>query len=129
MSLALAGVLSAYNNAPAGTVPPLASAAASVATSMAPSGAVDAVVTVLNELDAAIASNQTPTGLTAEEQPELQGIADSIRTAIETGDLSAARPAFNELSTKVDDLAAKLDSEAGTTLNDAVNELRTLLGA
>ncbi len=95
--------------------------------SIDPSAAADAVITVLNELDAAIASNQTPTGLTVEERDALQGLAGSIRAAVETGDLSAAGTSFEELSVKVDEFAAKLDTDTGATLRDAVTQLRGLL--
>ncbi len=97
--------------------------------SIDPSAATEAIVTVLNEVDAAIASNQTPTGLTVEDRDALQQLATSIRTAVETGDFAAAQAAVDQLSAKVAEFAAKLDSDAGTTLNEAVAQLQALLAA
>lgn len=126
-ALAAGSVLSACSTTPGSS--PSVPAVSLPPVSIDPSAAADAVVTVLNELDAAIASNQTPTGLTVEEQKALQDLAATIRAAVETGDVSSAQPAFDALSAKVDEFAAKLNTDAGASLKAAVAQLRALLAA
>jgi hypothetical protein len=97
------------------------------AVSIDPSAATEAVVNALDQLDTEIAANQTATGLTVEERDTLQGIVAEIRTAVETGDLSAARPTVEELKTKVAELDAKLGTDAGTRLKAALGQLEAML--
>jgi hypothetical protein len=99
------------------------------AVSVDPSAAAAAVVTALDQIDTQIDANQTATGLTVEERDTLKGLVATIRTAVQTGDLSAAQPGVDALSAKLTELDAKLGTDAGTQLKDAVAQLKTLLGA
>jgi hypothetical protein len=98
-----------------------ASAAASVAT--------QAALAALDQVDAAITANQASTGLTADEASSLKQLTAGIRTALQSGDTTAARTAIDNLSTKVDGFAAKLNTDAGTQLKAAIAALKAALPA
>jgi hypothetical protein len=124
-ALVSGGVLSACSNTPGAS--PSLPAVSLPAVSIDPSAAADAVVGVLDQLDTEIAANQTATGLTVEERDALTGITAKIRTAVQTGDLSAATPSVDELRAKVAELDAKLGTDAGTRLKAVLTQLEALL--
>jgi hypothetical protein len=118
-----AGVLSACSPAPGGS-PSLPSLALP---SVDPSAAAGAVVSALDQLDTEIDANQTDTGLTVEDRDALKQITASIRAAIQTGDVSTAQPAVDQLTAKIAELDAKLGTDAGASLKAAIAQLQTLL--
>jgi len=126
VTLAVGGVLAACSGTtttpslPAVSLPPV---------SIDPSAAASAVVAVLDEIDRTIDANQTATGLTVEEQTALKDLVSQVRTAVQTGDLSAAKPTVDALAAKITELDAKLGTDAGTQLNAATEQLKTLVGS
>ena len=96
--------------------------------SIDPSAAASAVGAVLDEIDRQIDANQTATGLTVEEQTSLKDLVSQVRTAVQTGDLSAAKPTVDALSAKITELDAKLGTDAGTQLKSAIDQLKTIVG-
>lgn len=125
-ALVAGGVLSACSNTPGAS--PSLPAVSLPAVSIDPSAAADVVIGVLDQLDTEITANQTATGLTVEESDALKGIVAKIRTAVDTGDFSAAQPAVDEFKAKVTELDAKLGTDAGTRLKAALAQLEALLG-
>ena len=121
------GILSACSNTPGAS--PSLPAVSLPAVSIDPSAATDAVVGVLDQLETEIAANESATGLTAEEGDALEGIVAKIRTAVQTGDFSAARPAVDEFKAKVAELDAKLGTDAGTRLKAALTQLEGLVAS
>ena len=126
-SIALAGVLSACNASP-GSSPALPSVSLP-AVSIDPSAAAGAVVAALDQFETEIDANQSATGLTTEDADALKGFVAQIRTAVQTGDLSAAKPTLDQLSAKVAELDAKLGTDAGARLKAALAQLETLLAS
>jgi hypothetical protein len=126
-ALALAGVLSACNAAP-GSSPALPSVSLP-AVSIDPSAAASAVVAALDQIDTEIDANQSATGLTTEDADALKGFTAQLRTTVQTGDLSAAKPTLDQLSAKVTELDAKLGTDAGARLKAALAQLQTLLAS
>ena len=126
VTLAVGGVLAACSGTtttpslPAVSLPPV---------SIDPSAAASAVVSVLDEIDRTIDANQTATGLTVEEQTALKDLVSQVRTAVQTGDLSAAKPTVDALAAKITELDAKLGTDAGTQLKAATEQLKTLVGS
>ena len=116
------GVLAACSNTP-GSSP----AVSLPAVSIDPSAGRAAVVAVLDKLQTEIAANESATGLTADEGDALEGMISEIRTAVQTGDMSAARPAFDEFKAKVAELDAKLGTDAGARLKVALTQLEAVL--
>lgn len=121
------GVLSACGTTPGAS--PSVPAVSLPAVSIDPSAATDAVLGVLDQLETEIAANESATGLTAEEADAIEGIVAKIRTAVETGDLSAATPTVDELKSKVTELDARLGTDAGSRLKAALTQLETLLAS
>lgn len=103
---------------PAVSIPPV---------SVDPSAASAAVVAALDQLGTEIDANQSAIGLTTEDTGALKDIVAQIRTAAETGDMSAAQPAIDQLSAKVAELDAKLGTDAGTRLKAALTQLEALV--
>ena len=126
-AVAAGGMLAACSTAP-GSSPSLP-AVSIPAVSIDPSAATAAVVAALDQVDTQIDANQTATGLTVEDRDALKELVATIRTAVQTGDLSAAQPAVDQLSAKLTELDAKLGTDAGTQLKDAVTQLKALLAA
>jgi ABC-type glycerol-3-phosphate transport system substrate-binding protein len=126
VTLAAGGVLAACSGTtttpslPAVSLPPV---------SIDPSAAASAVGAVLDEIDRQIDANQTATGLTVEEQTSLKDLVSQVRTAVQTGDLSAAKPTVDALSAKITELDAKLGTDAGTQLKAAIEQLKTVVGS
>jgi hypothetical protein len=125
--LSLGATLSACSPAP-GSSPALPSVSLP-AVSIDPSAAASAVVAALDQLETEIDANQSATGLTTEDADALKGFIAQIRTTVETGDLSAAKPTLDQLSAKVTELDAKLSTDAGARLKAALAQLETLLAS
>jgi len=93
------------------------------------SAAAGAALAALDQVDAAITANQTAAGLTADEAMSLKDLAAGVRTGLQTGDMTAARTAVTDLSTKVDGFAAKLTGPAGEQLKAGIAALKAALPA
>jgi hypothetical protein len=130
---AVAGALVAIALAacsPGASAVPLPSVALpSIDASAAASIGAQAALAALDQVDAAITANQTSTGLTADEASSLKQLTAGIRTALQSGDTTAAKTAVDNLSTKVDGFAAKLSGDAGTQLKAAIAALKAALPA
>ncbi|GAC1666806.1 MAG: hypothetical protein NVS9B8_08400 [Candidatus Limnocylindrales bacterium] len=83
----------------------------------------------LDQTDAAITANQTPTGLTSDEASALHQLTAGVRSALQSGDVTAARTAIDTLSTKVDGFAARLNTDAGKRLTAAIAALKAAMAA
>ena len=101
----------------ASALPTTSLAVPSVDVSAAASLATEAAVAALDQVDAAIAANETSGALTAEEAGDLQTLATGVRTSLATGDVASARTAVEDLSAKADEYAAKLDNATGQQLS------------
>ena len=119
------GALSACSTTPGAS--PSLPAVSLPAVSIDPSAAKAAVLGVLGQLETEIAASESATGLTAEDGDALEAIVAKIKTAVETGDLSAATPTVEELKAKVAELDAKLGTDAGARLKAALAQLEALL--
>ena len=113
----------------ASTVPGGSVAVPSVNVSAAASAASGAAIEALVQVDAAIDANQTAAGLTADDASSLKALTAGIRTSLQTGDTTAAKTAVDNLSTKVDGFAAKLDTPEGAQLKAAIAALKAALPA
>jgi hypothetical protein len=80
-------------------------------------------------VDAAIDANQTAAGLTADDVSSLKALTAGIRTSLLTGDTTSAKTAIDNLSTKVDSFAAKLNTPEGAQLKAAIAALKAALPA
>jgi hypothetical protein len=113
----------------ASTVPGGSVALPSVDVSAAASAASGAAITALVQVDAAIDANQTAAGLTVDDVSSLKALTAGIRTSLQTGDTTAAKTAVDNLSTKVDSFAAKLNTPEGAQLKAAIAALKAALPA
>jgi hypothetical protein len=113
----------------ASTLPIPSVAVPSVNVSAGASAASVAAIAALDQVDTAIAANQTAGGLTADDASSLKTLSTAIRTSLQTGDTTAARTAVDGLSTKVDSFAAKLNTDAGRQLTAAIAALKAALPA
>jgi hypothetical protein len=113
----------------ASTVPGGSVALPSVNVSAAASAASGAAIAALVQVDAAIDANQTAAGLTADDVSSLKALTAGIRTSLQTGDTTAAKTAVDNLSTKVDGFAAKLNTPEGAQLKAAIAALKAALPA
>jgi hypothetical protein len=113
----------------ASTLPLPSVAVPSVNASAGASAASAAAIAALDQIDTAIAANQTSGALTADEATSLKTLSTGIRTSLQTGDTTAARTALDSLSTKVDSFAAKLNTDAGQQLTAAIAALKAALPA
>jgi hypothetical protein len=111
------------------TVPIPSVALPSVNVSAGASAASVAAIAALDQIDTAIAANQTAAGLTADEASALKTLTTGIRTSLQSGDTAAARTAVDSLSTKVDSFAARLNTDPGRQLVAAVAALKAALPA
>ena len=102
----------------------IASAAAGAA-----SAAAGAAVAALDLVVAAITANTSSTGLTADDASALKQLTAGLRTALQSGDMTAAKTAVDNLSTKVDSFAAKLNNATGQQLTAAIAALRAAMAA
>ena len=83
-----------------------------------------AALTALDDVDAAISANETSGGLTADNASSLKTLSASIRTALQTGDTSAAKTAVDQFSTKLTEMASGLSGDTGKQLQDAAAALK-----
>jgi hypothetical protein len=114
---AVAACSPAASSAPSIALPSInASAAASLGT--------QAALSALDDLDAAISANESSGGLTTDNATSLKSLSASIRTALETGDTTAAQTAVDQLSTQV---ASGLSGDTAKQLQDAVAALKAAL--
>jgi hypothetical protein len=96
----------------------------SVNASAAASVGMQAALTALDDVDAAITANTTSGGLTADNATSLKSLSASIRTALQTGDATAAKAAVDQFSTKLTELSSGLTGDAGKQLQDAAAALK-----
>jgi hypothetical protein len=113
----------------ASSVPAPSLALPSIHASAAASAVTQAALIALDEVDKAITANTTPTGLTTDEASQLSQLTATLRTKLESGDIPSAKTAFDAVSAKVDELAAKLNTDSGKLLKDAVAALRAMIPA
>ena len=104
------------------------SAVASMAAGAA-SAAAGAAVAALDQVDAASTAHQTATGLTADDVAALKQLTAGVRTALQSGDMTGAKTAIDNLSTKVDSFAAKLNNATGQQLTAALAALKAAMPA
>ena len=117
LAAAVAACSSTASSVPSVAIPSInASAAASLG--------MQAALTALDDVDAAISANETSGGLTADNATSLKTLSASIRTALETGDTSAAKTAVDQLSSKLSEMASGLNGDAGKQLQDAAAALK-----
>ena len=119
---------------PGASIPPVPSFAVpsalpSVNASALASAAAGAALAALDQVDTAITANTTASGLTADDAAALKQLTASARTALQTGDTTAARTAIDNLATKVTSLASKLPADTGAQLTSAVTALKAALPA
>ena len=124
--LVLAGALGACSS-PLGSGVPLPSGVPSINPSAVASAAAQGALTALDQVDTAIAANKTSGALTADDASSLTQLSTGLRTALQTGDASAAKTALDSLSTKVDSFASKLTGDAGTQLKSAIAALKSAM--
>jgi len=103
-----------------------ASALASAA-SAAASVAGQAALAALDQVDTAITANQSSGALTADDASSLTQLTSGLRTALQSGDMTSAKTALDNLSTKVDSFASKLNGDAGTQLKNAIAALKAAM--
>ena len=122
-AIAIAACSPSASGVPGGSlaVPGATSAGASLATG--------AAIAALDQLDAAITANQSSDALTADDAKALQDLSTGIRTAVTSGDMTAARTAVDNLSTKADEFAAQLNTPTGAQLKAAIEALKAALPA
>jgi len=130
--LVLVGGLAACNTPGSSGVPlpsgvTLPSNLPSVDVSAAASAAAQGALTALDQVDSAIAANQSSGALTADDASSLTQLTSALRTALQTGDTTAAKTAVDNLSTKVDSFASKLSGDAGTQLKNAIAALKAAM--
>ena len=113
----------------ASSVPLPSVALPSVNASAVASAVAGAALTALDAVDGAITANTSANGLTADEAASLKDLSTGARTALQTGDTTAARTAVDNLSTKVEGFAAKLNTDAGRQLTAAIAALKAALPA
>ena len=101
----------------------------SVDVSAGASLATGAALAALDQIDSAISANETSGALTADDATSLKDLATGIRTALTTGDTTAARTAVDDLSAKATELAAKLETPTGQQLKAAIEALKAALPA
>src|SRR4051812_7880522 len=129
-AVATVAIVAAACSPSAATPLPIPSVALpSVDVSAAASAAAGAAMSALDQVDTAITANQTSAGLTADEASSLKQLTAAARTALQTGDTAAAKTAIDNLSTKVQGFAAKLNNATGQQLTTAIAALKAALPA
>jgi hypothetical protein len=91
------------------------------------SAAAGAAMSALDQVDTAIDANTTTTGLTLDDASSLKQLTAAARTALQTGDTAAAKTAVDNLSSKVEGFAAKLNGATGQQLTAAITALKAAL--
>ncbi len=128
LTIALAIAVAACS-AGASAIPVGSLAVPSVDVSAGASLATGAAIAALDQVDAAITANQTSGALTVDDAKALQDLATGIRTALVSGDITAARTAVENLSSKADEFAAQLNTPTGLQLKAAIEALKAALPA
>lgn len=108
-------------------LPSVNGSAIASAASAAASVAAQAALTALDQVDAAITANQSSGALSADDASSLTQLSGGLRTALQSGDMTAAKTAVDNLSTKVDSFASKLSGDAGTQLKSAIAALKAAI--
>jgi hypothetical protein len=98
-----------------------ASAAASLGAQVA--------LAALDRADTAIASAQTSGGLSAENATTLKNLSASVRTALQSGDMTAAKSAFDQFSAKATELSSGMSGDTGKAVQDAIAAVKAALGS
>jgi len=115
---------------PGASIPPVGSfALPSVNASAVASAAAGAALAALDQVDAAITTNTSASGLSADDAGTLKALTAAARTALQTGDTAGAPTAIDSLSTKLAGLTAKLPADTGAQLTSAVAALKAALPA
>jgi hypothetical protein len=126
-SLALTATLAACSTA-GSTIPGTSVTLPSVNPSALASAGTQAAIDALDRIDTAITTNQSAAGLSADDAAALKALTASIRTALQTGDMTSARSKLDELSSKVSAMSATLTTDLGRQLTDAIAGLKAALG-
>jgi len=92
----------------ASTVPGGSVALPSVDVSAAASAASGAALAALDQIDGVVAVSQTSGKMTSADASSITTLTSGIRTSLQSGDITAARTAVDQLSTKADAVAAQL---------------------
>ena len=122
VAAAVAACSSAALGSPSLAIPSVnASAAASLGAQVA--------LSALDRADTAIATAQTSGGLSAENATSLKSLSGSVRTALQSGDMTAAKSAFDQFSAKVNEVAPSLTGDSGKAVQDAVAAVKAALGS
>lgn len=122
LAIAIAACSPSASGVPAGSL-----AVPSVDVSAGASLATGAAIAALDQVDAAITANESSGALTADDAKALQDLATGIRTALMSGDTTAARTAVENLSTKADEFATKLNTPTGQQLKAAIEAFKAAL--
>jgi len=83
----------------------------------------------LDRVDAAITAGQTSGGLSADNATSLKSLSGSIRTSLQSGDMTGAKSAFDQFSTKFTEVSSGLSGDSAKTLQDAVASLKAAIGS
>lgn len=84
-------------------------------------------MTALDEVDAAINATTGRGGLKGNERNELERLVADVRSALEGGDIDAARSAAEALADRIDELSDELDEDRARRLDDAMSRLIDIL--
>jgi hypothetical protein len=129
VGFALSIAIGACNAPGPTTIPGTSVSIPSINSSAAASLATQAALAALDVVDTQITANTSATGLTADDASSLTQLTAAIRTALQTGDMTAARTAIDNLDTKAQSLASKLSVGAGPQLAAAIAALKAALPA
>ena len=72
---------------------------------------------------------ESSSGLSADDAASLTQLTAGLRTALQSGDMTTAKTAVDNLSTKVAGLASKLNNATGQQLTAAIAALKAALPA
>ena len=123
----VAVALAACSTGVTATPLPISSALPNVNPSAIASAAAGAAMTALDQVDSAITANTNASGLSADDAASLTQLTSALRTALQSGDTTAAQTALSNLSTKADSFAAKLNNATGQQLTSAIAALKAAM--
>ena len=101
----------------------------SVNASAAASLGAQVALTALDRVDTAIASAQTSGGLSAENATTLKNLSASVRTALQSGDMTAAKSAFDQFSAKATEVTSGMSGDSAKAVQDAIAAVKAALGS